>query len=683
MRKKGAMRRRIALAIVAAMLASIVVVPMPAAAAAGSFTGGPDQWPVYVANDHTPIAVHFTADGSTVPTLAASTSYYLKVRFTVGAAPSGSTNRGYTWNPVSQRWVQEREDWTQFPIVTTDANGSISSSAGWVFVKFGDDTKSGPYHLMISLSATGNAATFNGTFAPVVTVFDPRADGSWVHNGVAVASNKANKNVRLTDEASATVLSLQKSELQGVDDDANGVVDDEDYGPVGNVGDFRMSTPTTFTVKVNLNQAFWPSTSSTFTPGPADTDIALGASESVAPSAVSHAQGASGDGHVEVSWSPASDNVGVAGYYVYRWTPAPVGAAYSPVHTRVATLGPDAVAYDDDTVVNGQTYLYEVRAFDAATNVGPRSGLVTVTPQLAAPRADVVPADPDGLDGWYVTAPVVTLRTPPAGHTNMYSFEDTATSGFTTYTVPVTVPEGIQRLYYFDTDGSTISEVQQLDFKVDTLAPTALVSAPLFSTMLSTSRTYPIAWSGTDAGSGVAVYDVEYKTGVAGAWTAWRASTATTSSAFTGTAGATYYFRVRSVDVAGNESPWVVSNSSKVPYDQTKASFSHGWSTLTSASRYLGSAKYTTASGAYANFTLSKGVLYVVVTTGPKNGKFAVYYRGRKVATIDTYSKTTKYRQTFQVATYAKGTKASAVKIVNLGTRNRPRIEIDGFALRW
>jgi len=682
MRKKGAARRRISLAIVVAMLASIVVVPMPAMAAAGSFTGGPDQWPVYVANDHTPIAVHFAADGSTVPTLAANTQYYLKVRFTVGTAPSGSTNRGYTWNPVSQRWVQEREDWALFPTVTTDANGSISSNAGWVFAKFGDDTKSGQYHLMISLSSTGDAATFNGSFVPTVTVFDARTDGSWVHNGIAVASSKANKNVRLTDEASSTVLSLQKSELQGVDDDANLVVDDEDYGPVGNVADFRMSTPTTATVKVNLNQAFWPATSTTFTPGPADTDIALGATDSVPPSAVSQAQGASGDSYAEVSWSPASDNTGVAGYFVYRWSPTPVGAAYSPVHTRIATLGPEAVGYGDDTVANGQTYLYEVRAFDAATNIGPRSGLVSVTPEVAAPRGDVVPADPDGFDGWYVTAPVVTLSGSIEGRTTMYSFEDTA-SAYTTYTTPITVPEGINTLYYYETDGSTKSESQQMGFKVDTMAPTATVYAPLFSTMLSTSRSYPITWGGADAGSGIAAYDVEYKTGVAGAWKPWRSSTALTNAVFTGTAGATYYFRSRSVDVAGNESGWVTSTSSKVPYDQTKASFSHSWSTLKSSARYLGTAKYTTKSGAYANFTLSKGVLYVIATTGPKYGKFAVYYRGHKVKTIDTYSKTTKYRQAFQVVTYAKGAKASAVKIVNLATHNRPRVEIDGFALRW
>ena len=164
-------------------LSLIVFAPAAAFAAASSFTGGPDQWPIYTLNDHTPIAVHFTAGAE--QGLAPSTSYYLKVRYTVATTPSGLTNRGFTWNPVTARWVQEREDWSSFPTVSTDASGAISSSSGWAFAKFGDDAKSGQYHIMISLSATGDASTFNGSFVPTVTVLDPRVNGSWVHNGIA------------------------------------------------------------------------------------------------------------------------------------------------------------------------------------------------------------------------------------------------------------------------------------------------------------------------------------------------------------------------------------------------------------------------------------------------------------------------------------------------------------------
>jgi len=670
-------RRKIAALVAVAMLTSMVAIPMPAMAAASSFTGGADQWPVLVPNDHTPFAVHFSADAS--GGLAPSTQYYVKVRLTVGVAPSGSTNRGFTWNPATGQWAQERDGWANFPTVTTDPSGSIASSAGWVFAKFGDDTKSGPYHLMISLSATGDAATFNGSFTPTVTVFDPRTDGGWVHNGIAVAGNKANKNARITDETSTTVLALQKTEAQLVDDDSNGIVDDEDYGPAGNAGDFRMGVPASTVVKVNLNQAFWPSTSTTFTTGPADTDLALGAADMVAPSAPGALSVSSGDGTASISWAPATDNVAVTGYHVYRWTPAPVGAAYSPAHALIATLPADATSFAQTGLTDGTTYLYELRAFDAATNSGARSGPVTVTPQVAAPTASVLPASPDGEEGWYRTAPVVTIA-PSTGRTSQYSFEP-APSAWTTYTAPVTIGTGISTLYYRDTDGLTASTVQSLPFKVDPVAPVSAVSAPTFSVTQSVSRSFAVSWSAVDALSGVAAYDVDVKAGATGAWSPLRASTAATSVIYTGHDGSTYYFRVRSTDVAGNTGAWVTSGGTTLPYDQTRAHFSSGWATGYRYSAYMGSYRYTSRRNSYATFTLSKGMAYLLTSTGPTFGKLAVYFRGHYVRTISTYSSTTKRRQLIRIATFS-GSGPGTVKIVNLATSHRPRVEFDGFAVR-
>ena len=371
-------RRTIRLLLMTALVVAVFV-PAAAFAAASAFSGGPDQWPVYVLNDHTPVAVHFTAAADSG--LAPSSSYYLKVRYTVGTAPSGLTNRGYTWNPVSQRWVQEREDWTLFPTVSTDASGAISSNAGWTFVKFGDDTKSGEYHIMISLSATGDASTFNGSFVPTITVLDPRTDGSWVHNGIATGKLDS-KRAAVTDVAATTVLSLQKTEMQLVDDDTNGVVDDENYGPAGSTGDFRMGVPIATLLGINLNQSVWaPGTG--FLSGPADVDLSIGASDTAAPSSPGPASAVSGDSIATVSWTAATDANGIAGYYVYRWSPAPVGAAYSPVRSRVAAVAGSATSFADSGLTNGMTYLYEMRAFDASGNVGPRSTTATAAPLAA------------------------------------------------------------------------------------------------------------------------------------------------------------------------------------------------------------------------------------------------------------------------------------------------------------
>ena len=68
-----------------------------------------------------------------------------------------------------------------------------------------------------------------------------------------------------------------------------------------------------------------------------------------------------------MSWQPATDQVGVAGYRVSR---------------NGASLGTtSALALTDAAVAAGSTYSYSVQAFDAAGNVSPAAA---VTMKLAA-----------------------------------------------------------------------------------------------------------------------------------------------------------------------------------------------------------------------------------------------------------------------------------------------------------
>lgn len=668
------------------MLASLVSFPAPAMAAA-TFTGGPDTFPLYVANDHTPFVLHYAA--GTGAGLAPNTHYYVKVRFTVGTAPSGSTNRGWTWNPVGRTWVQERDnkpDWSNFPMVTTDASGRVPDADSWLVASFGDDTMAGDYHLMVSLNNAGDDSTLNSSVVPTVTVFDPRTAGGWVHNGAATGAAPG-ADARVVSDGSGAVLSTGRAETQGVDDDRDSIVDDEDWGPAGRAGDFRMSVPETVGVSVTLAGTPWAPGAS-FATGPADTDLAIGASDHVAPGAPGTPVVETGDATASISWTAASDDTGVAGYYVYRWVPIPQASgitAYSPVHSRVATLSAGTLTYHDSALSNGTSYRYEVRAFDAATNVGPRSGPATATPEVAAPSAAVSPEDPDGESGWYHHTPIVTLTPSVPGRTVLYAFESTPTA-WTTCTAPVAVPDGAVTLAYRETDGAGFSDTQRLTLLVDTVGPRATVAAPAFCLPAGSGAalSFPVSWSGEDTASGIAYYDVEYRTGLTGAWTTdWNAFTTRTSVNFPGSAGKSYYFRVLATDAAGNTGTLYTSAASVVPFDQTQATYSSRWSTVQRTSAYRGSARYTTHNAAYADFKLSKGTLYLVTTTGPKNGKVKVYYRGHLVKTVDTYSKTAGYRKVFQIATYTTGAAASNVRLVASLTRSRSRVEIDGFALRW
>ena len=84
---------------------------------------------------------------------------------------------------------------------------------------------------------------------------------------------------------------------------------------------------------------------------------------------------------------------------------------------------------------------------------------------------------------------------------------------------------------------------------VDTAAPSSRVIAlPAYQV----STTFTVTWTGRDATSGVATYDVQYRDGITGTWSDWLTQTTLTSSTFTGQDGHTYYFQCRAKDEAGN-----------------------------------------------------------------------------------------------------------------------------------
>jgi uncharacterized repeat protein (TIGR01451 family) len=68
---------------------------------------------------------------------------------------------------------------------------------------------------------------------------------------------------------------------------------------------------------------------------------------------------------------------------------------------------------------------------------------------------------------------------------------------------------------------------------------------------------FTVSWSGTDMGpAGIAGYDVQVRDGATAAWTDWQTGVLTTSAAYPGVGGHTYYFRARARDQAGNVESW-------------------------------------------------------------------------------------------------------------------------------
>jgi uncharacterized protein (DUF1330 family) len=88
---------------------------------------------------------------------------------------------------------------------------------------------------------------------------------------------------------------------------------------------------------------------------------------------------------IDLSWTASTDNVGVAGYQVFRG------------NTQIATS--TQTTYDDTSLSASTTYTYYVTAFDAAENVSASSSPATATTE-AASTGSILPADRLATVNW-------------------------------------------------------------------------------------------------------------------------------------------------------------------------------------------------------------------------------------------------------------------------------------------
>lgn len=100
---------------------------------------------------------------------------------------------------------------------------------------------------------------------------------------------------------------------------------------------------------------------------PASARLAVDSEKPVGPSLWAVAESTS---RIKISWSGATDNVGVTGYDLYR-------AVGSGSYHKIA--GPASSPYYDNDVSSNRTYTYYIRAKDAAGNVSDAGNTVTAT----------------------------------------------------------------------------------------------------------------------------------------------------------------------------------------------------------------------------------------------------------------------------------------------------------------
>ena len=224
---------------------------------------------------------------------------------------------------------------------------------------------------------------------------------------------------------------------------------------------------------------------------------------------------------------------------------------------------------------------------------------------------------------------------------------------------------------------------------LDAVAPTATAPTMAMRTGVALSGTaIPVAvsWSGADAGSGVARYELAKSIDGGKTWT-------TLSSSVTGTAFSLYLppsgtvrFRVRAIDRAGNTGAWMtgpVLNPRIVQESGPGLAYSGTWTSATSAAYSGGNLKHSSTAGATATYTFMGRSVAIVTTKATTRGVLRIYVDGSTTpVTIDCYSATTVYQaQVWQQAWAATG--SHTIKIVIVGTSGRPRVDVDAFAVAF
>ena len=117
------------------------------------------------------------------------------------------------------------------------------------------------------------------------------------------------------------------------------------------------------------------------------------------PSAPSNLTGTAGYGSSQLTWTGSADNIGIAGYNVYRCSPAPCTGTWIANST--------ITSFVDQGLTAATAYQYQIRAFDMANNESPMTAPFTLTTAGSVPPSaptiygdgDIAEADQPGVDG--------------------------------------------------------------------------------------------------------------------------------------------------------------------------------------------------------------------------------------------------------------------------------------------
>ncbi len=225
-----------------------------------------------------------------------------------------------------------------------------------------------------------------------------------------------------------------------------------------------------------------------------------------------------------------------------------------------------------------------------------------------------------------------------------------------------------------------------------TSEPTALVADTMPPTIPSFSKPahpfqrdvrFSVGWSSTDTGTGVATYDLRYRSarydGGFGVETPWQSATSATSVAFTGSPGTTYCFSARARDRAGNVSAWSAETCTALPVDDRTLAAASGTWLRRSADGYF-RRTYSTAARKGAALVLP-GVqvrrLALLATRCPTCGTVQIFWNGTLLKQVSLAAPTLEKKQLLTLGPFPS-LQEGTVRM-RVSSSGRP-VRIDGLA---
>jgi hypothetical protein len=219
----------------------------------------------------------------------------------------------------------------------------------------------------------------------------------------------------------------------------------------------------------------------------------------------------------------------------------------------------------------------------------------------------------------------------------------------------------------------------------DVVAPVASIAAPTYSTDITSKTSFKVRWSADDgAGSGVDSFTVDVRRVVPGAragaappYHTLVRNTTHHSVTFRGHPGATYLFRVRARDKAGNVSAAELDRTIVPLGDQSRQlHYSRGWRHLHRNGAYTKTITRATRRGPTATLHFKGTKIAVLVTRLRKGGRMQVSVGGRR-RTVSLRASRTKARSiVYRSRLLASGTHTITIRALGGGP-----IELDGFGI--